>query len=186
MGAFREKPPQETSVEDSLKYLQRQSDKFGSLSVCAEMLLIPDFCEWPGSIERHHNYPGGLVVHTAEVLQYALGLAEAHRGVDIRVLVAATIFHDFAKTRDYERIPGTPLFREAPYRRSIRHVSGSHAHWYHVTQGALPLDFVDAVSHCILAHHGRQEWGSPIEPQTVEASVLHYADMLSAQYGRGK
>jgi 3'-5' exoribonuclease len=41
-----------------------------------------------------------------------------------------------------------------------------------------------SVGHCILAHHGRQEWGSPIEPQTVEAMIIHYADMLSAQHAK--
>jgi 3'-5' exoribonuclease len=112
-------------------------------------------------------------------------MARAHQIVDEGVLIVASIFHDFMKTRDYERIPGTPLFRAAPYQKSICHVSGSHAYWFYVSMNSKrPKEFVDAVSHCILAHHGRPEWGSPVEPQTVEAAILHYADMLSARYGR--
>ena len=35
-------------------------------------------------------------------------------------------------------------------------------------------------------HHGLREWGSPVEPQTLEALLLHQADLLSAQYGATK
>jgi 3'-5' exoribonuclease len=41
------------------------------------------------------------------------------------------------------------------------------------------------IEHAILAHHGRQEWGSPVEPVTAEAYILHYADMLSVRFGPG-
>jgi 3'-5' exoribonuclease len=37
----------------------------------------------------------------------------------------------------------------------------------------------DTVAHAILAHHGRHEWGSPVAPATPEATVIHFADMLS-------
>lgn len=44
-----------------------------------------------------------------------------------------------------------------------------------------------AVVHCILAHHGPvREWGSPEAPKTLEALILHQADMLSASYGATK
>lgn len=43
-----------------------------------------------------------------------------------------------------------------------------------------------AVGHCILAHHGRKDWGSPIEPQTQEAYLLHAADTWSSRFGPWK
>ena len=33
--------------------------------------------------------------------------------------------------------------------------------------------------HCILAHHGRREWGAPVVPATREAWCVHLADMSS-------
>jgi 23S rRNA maturation-related 3'-5' exoribonuclease YhaM len=42
----------------------------------------------------------------------------------------------------------------------------------------------DAVIHCMLSHHGRREWGSPVEPVTPEAYILHVADMLSSREGQ--
>lgn len=47
--------------------------------------------------------------------------------------------------------------------------------------GNVAESFVYAVTHCMLAHHGRYEWRSPIEPKSPEAWILHSADMLSAQ-----
>ena len=47
-------------------------------------------------------------------------------------------------------------------------------------------DLMEEVSHVILAHHGRLEWGSPIEPQTPEALIVHQADMLSAYFTNTK
>jgi 3'-5' exoribonuclease len=35
----------------------------------------------------------------------------------------------------------------------------------------------------MLAHHGRKEWGSPVEPATNEAWILHAADMMSSREG---
>jgi hypothetical protein len=49
----------------------------------------------------------------------------------------------------------------------------------------VPQRTVMSVEHAILAHHGWKEWGSPVEPQTVEVQILHFADMLSCQYGAG-
>lgn len=48
-------------------------------------------------------------------------------------------------------------------------------------------DTIDQVVHCIHAHHGPvKEWGSPEAPRTIEALILHQADMLSAGYGATK
>ena len=35
--------------------------------------------------------------------------------------------------------------------------------------------------HIVLAHHGRKEWGSPVEPMMPEALLVHHADDLDAK-----
>lgn len=137
----------------------------------------------PDSGHPHHAYKGGLPIHTAEVLEISLSLANSiNIKVDKNVLTTAAIFHDYMKVRDYD-VNGN----STEYRKTIRHVAGSYAAWERIAESeGVPQLYVDKVSHCILAHHGRQEWGSPILPQTPEASILHYADMLSMAYGRGR
>ena len=35
--------------------------------------------------------------------------------------------------------------------------------------------------HVILAHHGKQEYGSPVLPQLMEAEIIHYIDDMDAK-----
>jgi 3'-5' exoribonuclease len=68
------------------------------------------------------------------------------------------------------------------HKYKIYHITRSNLIWnemgkkYNLTQ-----DYIDEVSHAILAHHGRLEWKSPVEPQTELAWLLHLSDNLSAR-----
>ena len=42
-------------------------------------------------------------------------------------------------------------------------------------------DLENRLCHLILSHHGKYEWGSPRMPKTVEACVLHQADLMDSQ-----
>jgi len=45
----------------------------------------------------------------------------------------------------------------------------------------VPDWMIDAVLHVIESHHSRPEWGSPSEPASREAWLVHFADMVSAK-----
>jgi 3'-5' exoribonuclease len=40
---------------------------------------------------------------------------------------------------------------------------------------------LDLLHHLILSHHGKVEFGAPVEPMTLEAELLHHADNASAR-----
>lgn len=151
----------------------------------------PAFLRSPGARSRHHNYPGGLVVHTCEVAFIARNMACKPLTVDMTVLVTAAIWHDYGKIYDYKIIGeeslGLPKYDYTEHKERISHVHRSAIELGVVAARMikaahhLPSNTVDAIFHCILSHHGRADWGSVIEPQTVEARILHYADMLSAK-----
>ena len=44
-----------------------------------------------------------------------------------------------------------------------------------------PLDLENQLVHCILAHHGELEYGSPKKPAMVEAVALNLADNTDAR-----
>ncbi len=135
-----------------------------------------------GGKHGHHAYEGGLVNHTSEVLTYSLDFARSLPNVNIKILAIAAIWHDYCKIFDYDEHGKGTI-----YRTLIRHLSGSFAEFMkYANENTLSQDLIIGVGHCILAHHGRQEWGSPVLPQTVEAFILHSADMLSCQYGPSK
>lgn len=135
-----------------------------------------------GSKGHHHAYEGGLMVHTEEVLEQCLASAVYGNNANRDVLVGAAIYHDFNKIYEYEVTPQGIV--TTPYRDLIRHVSGSYATFNsEAIHCGLNEDLRLQIGHCILAHHGRPEWGSVIEPQTKEAWILHFSDMMSARYG---
>lgn len=44
-----------------------------------------------------------------------------------------------------------------------------------------PKELAEELCHCILAHHGELEFGSPKKPATMEALALHYADLADSK-----
>ena len=44
-----------------------------------------------------------------------------------------------------------------------------------------PPVLASELRHCILAHHGELEYGSPKKPQIAEAMALHFSDNLDAK-----
>ena len=44
-----------------------------------------------------------------------------------------------------------------------------------------PRDLLNQLKHCILAHHGKMEYGSPKVPALMEACALNFADNTDAK-----
>lgn len=145
----------------------------------------------PASLSKHHTETDGLLTHTAQVVVAARLLAQTYwvgRVVDSEVLITAAVLHDVAKM--YETTGTVGLWKKTPYRDLVRHVAGGPM-WLDrwlvrtgVWAGVSTTDKYLKTVHAMLAHHGRQEWGSPVEPQTIEAAILHAVDNLSAKHGR--
>lgn len=132
----------------------------------------------PGGKSRHHTYEGGLVKHTAEVLECALKMAESSfLEVNKDILIAACIWHDFGKIYDYNC--NAEGWDNTTHRFKVRHLSKSHALFCKAFVGFETENWFEEIEHCILSHHGRHEWGSPVLPQTAEAHILHMSDMMS-------
>ena len=166
--------------------------------IVERMISRQEFATAPGSVKHHHAYTGGLAEHTLEVVNYCNKVANENNkpdlGLSYDVLIGAAIIHDWAKIHDYEQKlaegtteeEGIYVWVNAPYKYNIHHIAGSHAEFYRQAQGVLHLPTMRAIEHCILSHHGRKEWGSPVEPSTPEALILHQADNWSAKFGPGK
>ena len=150
---------------------------------CNVVLYNPIFVTQYGSSGKHHSYPGGLAIHTLEVTQYALQMAEMMPQADTDVVTTAAIFHDYMKIKEYAP-DGIASVRHTNYRKFVRHVAGSHAAFMIAVEGKLvPEEKLMRIEHAILAHHGALTAGSPIEMSLVEGYLVHYADSLSAKFG---
>jgi 3'-5' exoribonuclease len=150
--------------------------------VAEAVLGDPRFLEAIASSSHHpesHQVPGGLVVHTLEVAREAVRMAGDDRKLARLVFVAA-VYHDIGKIHEYALMGGKVV--KLPFAKLCGHVVWG---WdYFLAQAAaakLSSSDTAAIGHGILAHMGRKEWGSPVEPATRLAFILHTADMLSAK-----
>ncbi len=174
------------------------------------VLTYPGFTTWSGSINHRHHYgTGGLLRHTAEVVHLCMTNAETVRestGVQLsrRVLFLSALFHDVGKTHDYKQavtmgyveelaaetlrasragqapVPPEREWVASPHHRTIHHINRAAVIWTQLSSDGAGRDVFDEVLHCILAHHGSPERGSPVLPQTREAWMLHLCDAVSA------
>ena len=189
-----------TKVNAAVKYLTLTAHQYLANPYRAICLMAIEKCQQGfGGAKHHHDYLGGLAVHTADVVRRCLDLSGAtwtatfpddSRGVDLDVLLTAAYWHDYEKLSDYVWKDGQ--IETMQYAKHIGHVVGST---YAFLQAArvMPaeplttfsqrdnLSKTDAILHCMLSHHGRKEWGSPIEPATSEAWILHAADVMSSR-----
>lgn len=180
------------SEKEALDYLQNIRFPYGIdfiLFIEAVTIKNPVFLTHSAATTgKHHDYAGGLLIHTAEVVE----LCESFSGSVLSesqtdVLLVAAILHDHAKIYDYvSRVDdkGKTIWERTKHGKEIYHVVDGYQRWitWASGQSAIPTSFVNDVGHAMLAHHGRKEWGSPVEPQTPVADILHFADTMSVKY----
>lgn len=136
------------------------------------------FSLYPAATSMHHAYPGGLLNHTYQMLHLLEGLyACLPYPVKVEHCILAILFHDCAKTKEYSEQGETQ-----PDMYLLGHIYMG-AHWLHnvLLQRGISEDETKRIVHCILAHHGVREWGSPVVPCTQEAIVVNHIDNLSAK-----
>jgi 3'-5' exoribonuclease len=136
----------------------------------------------PGSTSGHHAKLGGLLLHVYEVTNIAKQTARTMRA-NADLAVAGALLHDVGKVEAYEIGPAG--FAPTPCGLLVGHV----------VLGALMLERRLAalgqpvcsdgqlleLQHLILSHHGSLEFGSPVQPMTTEAEIVHWADEASAK-----
>jgi 7,8-dihydroneopterin 2',3'-cyclic phosphate phosphodiesterase len=133
------------------------------------------FAASPASKRRHHSYEKGLIVHTVSTTRLALSLAQLmeeiyHVKVDRDVVIAASLLHDLFKYATYSSIfPGK--YSSSKLGERLDHLTLITSELY---ARKFPLDVI----HAVAAHHGE---GSPIEPRTIEALLVHMADRADAE-----
>lgn len=128
--------------------------------------------EAPAAKSYHHAYKGGLLQHTVATTKLALALCdvieEVYGGeVDRDVVVAASLLHDLYKVYSYEQKEnGEYKFTDCG--RLLDHLTMAVRVLF---ERGFPLEVV----HAVLSHHGE---ASPTSPKTVEALVVHLADLV--------
>jgi len=140
------------------------------------------FAYAPAARSIHHNYAGGLLEHTLEVIQICRDLARLYPDhLRLDLLLTGAILHDVGKIEEYD--PASFDFEFSDRGKLIGHISiGKEMLDQKISQiPSFPPQLKLELQHMILSHHGMREWGSPEVPKTIHAFTLFHADLVSAR-----
>lgn len=128
----------------------------------------------------HHGFVGGLLQHTLSVAKLCEQFAAHYHILNRDLLVTAAVFHDIGKIKELSRFPANDYTDEGQLIGHI--VIGAQMLSEQISKiPDFPKKLADELLHCILAHHGELEYGSPKKPALAEALALSFADNLDAK-----
>jgi len=142
--------------------------------------FFKSFTLCPASIQLHSAAFGGLLHHTINVAEMCLKIIQLHPLLDSDLVITGALLHDIGKVRNFVvttninattegNLLGHILLGDEELMSRIKRIEG------------FPEDVGQKLRHILLAHHGRKEWGSPVEPMMPEALAVHEADDLDAK-----
>lgn len=143
------------------------------------------YLECPSSIIHHHPYRCGNLEHTIGMITIFNNLKDFYEQdtiLDIDLIYTGIILHDIGKIYEYEINNGIPYHNKDF--ALLNHINlGDQIVLEHIKKiENFPHDLENRIRHIILSHHGRKEWGSPLEPQFPEAEIIHYLDMIDSRF----
>jgi len=128
----------------------------------------------------HHGFMGGLLQHTLAVCDLCAFYCKAYPKLDHDLLICAALCHDIGKVRELSEFPANEYTDEGQLLGHI--VMGVEMIGKKIDQiKGFPAVKANQLKHCILAHHGEYEFGSPKKPALLEAVALNFADNTDAK-----
>ncbi len=128
----------------------------------------------------HHGFIGGLLEHTLSVTRLCDYMAGAYPMLKRDLLLTAAICHDMGKTRELALFPINDYTDEGQFLGHIVMGCEMVGEKDRAIEGFTEL-LKQQLQHCILAHHGEFEYGSPKKPAIMEAVALNLADNTDAK-----
>ena len=128
----------------------------------------------------HHGFVGGLLEHTLSVTKLCDYYAGYYKELNRDLLIAAAIFHDIGKTKELSRFPENDYTDDGQLLGHIIIGTEMVSERMKEIEG-FPASIAVELKHCILAHHGELEYGSPKKPALLEALALNFADNTDAK-----
>ena len=181
-------PTSEKSVdsmyEDLLLYIKKVDNKY--LRQLLEFYFVNDeafiktFKGHSAAKSVHHSFAGGLLEPTLSIVRMCEYYVNAYPLLSKDLLFTAAIFHDIGKIKELSGFPendytddgqllGHIVMGVEMISEGVRHIEG------------FPPKIASELKHCVVAHHGELEYGSPKKPALAEAVALHYADATDAK-----
>jgi 3'-5' exoribonuclease len=146
----------------------------------ADTEFIKSFKSHSAAKAVHHSFVGGLLEHTLSVVKLCDYFTTSYPILNRDILITAALFHDIGKLKELSTFPENDYTDDG---QLLGHIFiGANIVSSHIkNMDKFPAKLENELIHCILAHHGELEYGSPKKPATAEAMALHFADNTDAK-----
>ncbi|MFO7676773.1 MAG: HD domain-containing protein [Thermoplasmatota archaeon] len=171
-------------LHENIKLIKNQQIKNLLSIFFDDPSFVNEYTRSPSAISHHHNYIGGNLEHSVGVLRLCKNISEMYQGIDTDLLICGAILHDVGKLKEYEYTAAVDKTDEGNFIGHI--VIGERWLRDKISQlrqrgSEFSKELEMHLRHIILSHHGRYEYGSPRLPKTVEACIIHQADLMDSQ-----
>lgn len=181
-------PVTEKNVEEMYSEIQGyvNSIKEPNLKELTEHFFIKDaefikaFKGHSAAKSVHHSFVGGLLEHTLSVVKLCEYYAANYPLIQKDLLITAALFHDIGKMDELSNFPENDYTVDGQLLGHI-FIGANKINEQISKMDKFPPKLAKELVHCILAHHGELEYGSPKKPATIEAMALHFADNTDAK-----
>ena len=128
----------------------------------------------------HHSFIGGLLEHTLSVTKICEFFAKTYPILNHDLVVTAAMLHDIGKVYELSAFPQNDYTDGG---QLLGHIVIGYEIVGEKIKGidGFPEKLAREVKHCILAHHGELEYGSPKKPALAEAFAINLADNADAK-----
>ena len=166
------------SIEQLLSHCTDET-LIGFIREQSDALFTP-YSKYPAATSVHHAFPGGLLNHTYQMLHLLEGVYPVYPYPDdikIERIIIGILFHDWGKLCEYN-VEGERL--ENGFLLGHIYMSANYLNTLLRDLGIEKRE-INFIIHCVLAHHGQLEYGSPVLPCIPEAQLINYLDNISAK-----
>ncbi|MFI3172674.1 MAG: HD domain-containing protein [Eubacteriales bacterium] len=137
--------------------------------------FVEVFKEHSAAKSVHHGFAGGLLEHTLSIVKMCEYFAAMYPILNRDLLYTAAMYHDIGKIKELSKFPDNDYTDVGQLLGHIIIGIEMAGEAIRSTEGFPPV-LADELKHCIAAHHGELEYGSPKKPALAEALALNLAD----------
>ena len=135
---------------------------------------------WPAAQTIHHAYRGGFLEHITKMAEVGALLSQCY-GANRDLVLAGVVLHDIGKLQELAYEGGTGSYTRDG--NMVGHIALGLMLVREAINGMtdFPVELRAQVEHLVASHHGTREYGSPVEPKSIEAFILASVDELDAK-----
>lgn len=163
-------------IDECLDFYPSEFVKEKEFTIKLSEQCYKKFVKQTAARSNHHAFIGGLLQHTYELLKIFTGLYKVlPYKVNPFVVTVSAIMHDYGKLAEYS----SDFEYQPSFFLQGHPFLGAEAAGMLLRKEGFDYHIIQHIQHCILAHHGRLEYGSPVVPASPEAYVVSMLDALS-------